>query len=154
MQHLISKLVSAVWVLLLTLTYAFAVPAIVQSANNAVALQDDVAITFGAPVTSGNTVVCVAAGQYTPTTISSFVDDKGNNYAQSDTSTLVADNIIGWSYYLGNITNGPVTITLTVTAGQGFGLVLGCDEISGVAASTDPRDGHTVQQQIAGPTST
>jgi hypothetical protein len=95
--------------------------------------------TFGAAVQSGN---CVVGGVITstsgPYTIS---DDKSNTYIVVDHITAAFDNFI--TFILGNITNGPITITVSGSGGTTGNFDLLIDEYSGVKQITNPSDGHS-----------
>lgn len=103
----------------------------------------NVAVTISA-VASGNAVCGVVSWDNGGgVTLSSVADDKGNTY---NVETTVLDTTNGQkaaAFSRTNITNAPVTITATFSAGAGFRSIA-VDEFSGVsAASTDERDGTT-----------
>ncbi|MGZ4849799.1 MAG: beta strand repeat-containing protein, partial [Candidatus Bathyarchaeia archaeon] len=99
----------------------------------------------GSVIQSGSTVVgavTVAVSQ----TLVSVTDDKGNSYTIFD-HTTDSRGQENYAFILGNITNGPSTITATFTSSSAGFTGLIWDEYSGVAALTDPRDGHVVNLQ-------
>ncbi len=106
----------------------------------------------GAVVGSGNTVI----GSFSIDSsgggdIVSVTDDKGNTYTVVDNVNDAANVQRFCSFVLGNIANGPSTITAGSTS-KSFRTVT-WEEISGVAALSDPRDGHGGQLQTAPGTS-
>ena len=106
------------------------------------------ALAFPASVTSGNLVRgCVTWGSDATgsITLSSVTDDKGNAYFKSSLiDTTVSQGFA--TFWLGNITNAPKTITATFSATNTF-QGMNIEEWSGVAALSDPSDGHTGQIQ-------
>lgn len=92
-----------------------------------------VTATFSAAVGSGNAVVGVAICLGSQV-LSGVTDDKGNTYT-------IIDNASGAhafsTFWRGNITNGPTTITATFTASTGYPQII-MDEYSGVVSM----DGH------------
>lgn len=104
------------------------------------------AITFGAPVGTGNTVVGQISYADDGATITSIIDDKGNHYTSYDVTQDTGDGTVASQFILGNITGGPTVITLILSNVVQF-LVILADEYSGVAASADPRDGHVGNYQ-------
>jgi hypothetical protein len=97
----------------------------------------------GSAVGSGNCVVgMVTWGIIGTSAISSIKDNQGNSYTVKDVfaDTDVGQNVA--SFVLGNITNAPTTITVTLTSSSEFGVLI-WDEFSGVAALGDPSDGHS-----------
>lgn len=101
----------------------------------------------GSAVGSGNTVVGIVtwAGA-TTTTLSSVKDNQSNTYTVKDTVPDTSNDQAQASFVLGNITNGPVTITATFSNSTVFRTII-WDEYSGAAALSDPTDGHTGQLQ-------
>jgi len=103
-------------------------------------------VTLTNPVTSGN-MVCGQFACFNPTNglgvTVSVTDDKLNSYAvdfRGDESNPLAEVIAHFS--LPNITNGPQTITASISSGTAQYASLIADEFSGVATSS-PLDGHT-----------
>ncbi len=128
---------------------AFAVVQKVHVNNNAVGTS---LAASGAVVGSGNAVV----GSFSIDSsgggdIVSVTDDKGNTYTVVDNVNDATNVQRFCSFVLGNITNGPATITVGSTS-KSFRTVT-WEEISGVAALSDPRDGHGGQLQTAPGTS-
>lgn len=120
----------------------------VQSVNNAsFASATSFTVTLAA-VASGNAVVgFVYDGAGSGQTVTSIVDDKGNHYNQSTTVIGQVDfSEQGTLFWLGDITNGPTVITVTLSAAAGNWIII-AEEWSGVKAATDPSDGHTQQSQ-------
>lgn len=99
-------------------------------------------VTLGAPVTSGNAIVGsfqVVGGSFASYSVS---DDKGNIYNIGGISSFGRSG----QFWLGNITNAPSVITVTINASNGAWLLL-ADEFSGVATLSD---GHTQNQNVPG----
>jgi hypothetical protein len=80
-------------------------------------------------------------------TLTSVTDDQGNTY---NTSSLLDVPSSQWFaiFWLGNVTNAPTTITATFS-GTNFFQAMIWDEYSGIAALTDPSDGHVGQVQAS-----
>src|SRR5262249_4018833 len=100
--------------------------------------------TLSAAVGSGNTLVGSFEAVPNGVAVTSILDDKNNSYTTKDTIDDAADSFRMVQFVLGNITNGPITITITfgVGATNGNPVTIILDEYSGVAALTDPTDGH------------
>jgi hypothetical protein len=103
------------------------------------------AITFSAAVGSGNLVcgIISCAGGFV---LNSVTDDKSNSYTILDhvSDPTGQEN---WSFYLGNITNGPTTVTANFNGTVGF-RAMTVDEFSGIAALANPLDGHASNDQV------
>lgn len=100
------------------------------------------AITFtvtGA-VGSGNCVVGYFIDALSSATVTSITDNQSNTYNIIDNSTT-----LGTTFLLGNITNGPTTITVHMTGGSGFYILL-VDEYHNTSGATisNPIDGHAL----------
>lgn len=109
-----------------------------------------IVLTFTNPVGTGNTVC--GGFSFNSTTLTSVTDDKGNTY---NTETLITSaGASCYAFSLGNITNGPKIITITLAANSGFGNTSVADEYSGTAALSDPRDVHGGQAQSSVGTTT
>jgi len=105
---------------------------------------------FSGAVGVGNAVVGVLFwNNSTPQNVTSVTDDKGNTYTLGPQLTDAPHTFRGQTFWRGNITNGPTTITATFSGPNG-GFLAKADEYSGAAALTDPSDGNTGQLQ-AGP---
>src|SRR5437899_7329686 len=104
-------------------------------------------LTFAAAVGSGNWVGGGGIAVPNGITISSVTDDKGNTYTVKDSLDDAGDSIKWFDFSLGNITNAPITITVTFGSGSGNPFVLIADEYSGASAVTDPTDGHAIVQR-------
>jgi hypothetical protein len=96
------------------------------------------ALAFTTAVSSGGCVIVYIVYDDTAT-ISSIVDDKGNSYAVKNTIDDATDNMQVSQAVLGNITNGPTTITATFT-GTIFNSAVSIAEWAGVSAVADPSD--------------
>lgn len=130
---------------LLRIRPAHAAVAFVQAGG----LDDGSALTsypwnpLAAPVGSGHAVVGVIAFGGSGT-LTSVTDDKSNIYNHSGITIFSSNNC--YTFWLGNITNGPQTITVNVTSnGSTFRGI--CAEYSGAVAASDPRDGIASQGQ-------
>ena len=102
----------------------------------------------GSVVGSGNTVVgsvTCAAGFF----LQSVTDDKSNTYTILDHISDPSGQE-NYTFYLGNITNGPTTITATFNGNVNFRGIL-WDEYAGVVALANPLDGHAANLQNPGP---
>jgi len=82
-------------------------------------------------------------------TITSVKDNKGNTYTLGDTVNDAGNNQALTSFYLIGATNGPSTITATISVAVTFRRIL-ADEFSGITVN----DGHTGQFQAAPGTGT
>jgi len=106
-----------------------------SGASSVSSVSGTAAATFG----SGNAVVGVVSYN-SAVAVSSVTDDKGNTY-NLETSILDSGNSQrAIAFSLGNITNGPKTITANM-AGATNALSIAFDEYSGISAVSDPRDG-------------
>lgn len=102
-----------------------------------------ITLTFGSAISSGSTVC--GGGQFaSSTTLTSVTDDKSNTYNVE--TNITASGQTAFAFSLGNITNGPTTITITLGASSGFNSAV-ADEYSGALAASDPRDVHGGQTQ-------
>ena len=122
-----------------------------DSANSAT-----LAVTFGSAITSGDAVTCIGAMDNAGTpTISTATDDKSNTYNQQAIIRDTTNGQAAFAISLGNITNGPITITVTLGTGQSARSMV-CDEWnwSGGATAADPRDVPTGQVQASPGTGT
>lgn len=104
-----------------------------------------VAATFTTAVTSGD-FVCGLVGWSDPSnaiTINSVSDDQSNTYTVLTKYNDSTSGISAAQFYLENITNGPVTVTVTFsTSVTSSDLII--DEFSDIATSSSI-DGHTGQ---------
>jgi hypothetical protein len=62
---------------------------------------------------------------------------------------MTAQIFSAWRFVLGNIINGPKTVTVNLSPASGGSLGLIVDEYSGAQAAADPRDGHAGQLQAS-----
>lgn len=113
--------------------------------NSSSAGATSITATFGISVTSGDCIVGVVLWGSTTNNLSGVTDSKGNTYTVLDTVTNV-DGQSASSFCLGNITNGPISVTANFSASDS-NLVLICDEYSGGLASSNPVDVHHGQSQ-------
>ncbi len=123
---------------------AVAAPAHVQGGSNATASGvSTLAVTLSATVGVGHVIVGTVG---CPSVVScSVADDKSNNYPLLDTVLDTTDSYNVSTFYLLNITNGPITFTVTVSPATSF-IALAVDEYSGVAAAA-ALDGHAINFQ-------
>jgi hypothetical protein len=107
-----------------------------------------IVLSLAATVTSGSLVVGAATFanyNFATPTISSIVDDKGNSYTVIDNVYDSADTQSYVSFYRANVTNAPLTVTLTFGAAAAPNwLRMSLAEFSGVATAS-PLDGHNGQ---------
>jgi hypothetical protein len=91
-------------------------------------------------VGSGNSLVGVVSGGVgSGQTLTSITDDKGNTYTILDSSVATGAGFATYTFALGNITNGPSTITANWSASvNNWGLAV--DEFSGTLANSNPID--------------
>lgn len=104
-------------------------------------------VTLTNPVTSGNLVV----GSFLvddSCTITSIKDNKTNTYTQKSPQDDATNLIRSTLFELGNITNGPQTVSITISGAPCNGAMT-LAEFSGGAASSDPSDGTTGQFQAS-----
>jgi hypothetical protein len=118
--------------------------ALVQNAAmiNQTVITPTVAVTN--PIASGN-LYCGAVIYNSTETLNSITDDKSNTYNIKNTTTQTTDLVKISNFVLGNITNGPKTITFHFSAATDSAAVVA--EFSGGLAASDPSDGSTGQQQ-------
>lgn len=114
------------------------------SLSNATTITPTVAVTN--PIGSGN-LYCGGVAHDSAQTLSSVTDDKSNTYNLSTTFTDTVNAIAVTAFWLGNITNGPKTITLHFSAATNSLAVV--SEFSGDLAASNPSDGSTGQFQTA-----
>lgn len=108
-----------------------------------------VALAFSSVVTSGNSVYGLVAWDDTSArTLTSVTDDKSNTYNLGLLVDATTDGEFSRTFWLGNITNAPKTITATFSAAIGFRRML-IDEYSGVLAVSNPSDGNTGVRQAS-----
>jgi hypothetical protein len=90
-----------------------------------------IAVTLGSTVGVGNNICGYFEGALgTGISILSITDDKSNNYTIAD-QQLDSNNVLrAASFYLANITNSPITITITLSATATF-LNIVVDEFAG-----------------------
>jgi hypothetical protein len=97
-------------------------------------------------IASGNLVVVEVGWASTAgDTVTGITDNQSNTYTLTD---LARETTVAYSYqtaYRANITNGPVTITATLSASRTFAAIT-VQEYSGVLAAS-PLDGHAIQAQ-------
>jgi hypothetical protein len=103
------------------------------------------AASFAAAVTSGGFVWGIYSGGNS-FAITGVTDDKGNTYNVGSQPAGGG----GQLFWLGNITNAPTTITVTVGTTDIFRSMV-IQEWSGVFAASDPSDAATAQQHQAAP---
>ena len=103
--------------------------------------------TFGSSVTTGNTVICAAAGGPDATATWTLSDTASNTYTSSETYyTDTTSNYRLRSSYSQGVTGGFTVVTVTwSTSVTGKDIV--CHEVSGVSAS--PGDGYVGQYQTS-----
>lgn len=116
-----------------------------DASNSSSAGVTSVSATFASTVTSGNCVIGVIMWGSTVNDLTSVTDDKGNTYTVKDT-LLNLDGGSASSFILGNITNGPKTVSANFSASVANDVII-ISEFSGVAASSDPTDVHHAQTQ-------
>jgi hypothetical protein len=118
-------------------------PTFVQGNNHNANTASSCAVTLGATVGSGNLVVFAVGAQSGST--ATVADDKGNTYTAAPSPNPVTGNSYEvFMFYLGNITNGPITMTATLGASRTF-VQCFAEEYSGMA--TSPFDVSTAQFQ-------
>jgi len=132
---------------------AWGAAAFVQSnLTNAAASTTSVAVTISA-VGSGNLVSgCVGWTPNPTATLSSVTDDKSNTYTVVDNNGASDANGQWSTFYLKNITNGPVTITANFSGNATY-RVIHVIEASGLDTSA-PLDQHTMNFQTTPGTGT
>jgi hypothetical protein len=112
----------------------------VQGGANATggASQSTIAVTLGATIGVGNHICGYFEGATgAGISISSITDDKSNNYTIVDTLLDTSTNVLSASsFYLLNITNSPITITITISSATTF-LNIIVDEFSGAVGGLD-----------------
>src|SRR3982750_960882 len=90
-----------------------------------------IAVTLGATVGVGNNIFGYFEGALgTGISILSITDDKSNNYTIADQQLDGNSVLKAASFYLANITNSPITITVTLSSGSNF-FNLVVDEFAG-----------------------
>src|SRR6185312_3488206 len=125
----------------------------VQSGTNQVAgAATSITVTLGSAVGSGNCVVGAVTRNDNEAVVT-ITDDKGNTYTNLDQVHDASTGYYVTSFVLGNIINGPVTITATFGGSEGF-RTIAVDEYSGVSVVSNPNDGHAGQLQAAPGTGT
>jgi hypothetical protein len=109
-----------------------------KGANGGAASAGTIAVTLTAAVTSGN-AICGMVGHDSAATLTSVTDDKSNTYnlETSVVDTTNSERVTAFS--LGNITNGPSTITANISSSVGARSLI-ADEFSGILAASNPRD--------------
>src|SRR6266849_5844906 len=119
---------------------------LVQNAtvSNQTVISPTVAVTN--PIASGN-MYCGAVAYSSAQTLNSITDDKSNTYNLKITTTQTTDAIKLTLFELGNITNGPKTLTFNFIAATDSCAVVA--EFSGGLAAADNVDGSIGQQQTA-----
>lgn len=101
----------------------------------------NVAVTFGAAVRTGGTVItAVSWDSGGGAVVSNMTDDQGNVYAPLDTVVDTGNNQSTEDFYAFNITNAPMTMTATFSIPAAF-VELTADEFANVL-TTSPLDGH------------
>lgn len=101
-----------------------------------------VPVTLGATVTSGNFICGIVTWDNiggTPT-LTSVTDDKSNTYNISSTLSDAPNGQGSAIFWLGNITNGPITITANLSGSAGGSRCIIATEFSGGFAAADPKD--------------
>src|SRR5574343_505010 len=134
------------------------VPAIAHAAISRVATQfaanptnsagaTTLVYTLPAAVSSGNALVGMVTWDCSgSTTVSTVADNQSNSYSVGTQYKDTSNGQCAQSFWRGNITNGPTTITVTFSGTSPWrGGVM--QEYTGVAALTDPSDGNTGQYQ-------
>ncbi|HVX56456.1 MAG TPA: hypothetical protein VHA37_01880 [Candidatus Saccharimonadales bacterium] len=99
-----------------------------------------ISASFASPVTSGNCVVLAVSTGATGQTFT-VTDDKGNSYTLLDHVTDSSNSQDLATFVLGNITNGPETITVTYGSEAGTNILM-LAEYGGVFAAANPVDKH------------
>jgi hypothetical protein len=104
-----------------------------------------IAVTLGATVGVGNLICGYFEGSLGNTiSISSITDDKSNNYTIVDTQLDGNGILKAASFYLANITNSPITITVTLSSGSNFFNLI-VDEFAGATSGLDV---HSINSQL------
>src|SRR5262252_2344343 len=113
-----------------------------QSAGEITGSGTSANVSFGVAVGSGD-VVCglfiTASGS--GGTPSSVTDDKSNSYTIVDSIIAGPSGLSSWSFWGGPFTNGPTTITVTMSVTQALLWIL-IDEFSPGGSGTAVLDGH------------
>ncbi|HEY6019541.1 MAG TPA: hypothetical protein VIY48_06460 [Candidatus Paceibacterota bacterium] len=106
---------------------------------------NSIAVT-GSAVGSANCIAgIVTCWDVSGDALTSITDDKGNSYTVLD-KIDDTNGQYNYSFVLGNITNGPATVTANFNTSVQFRGII-WDEYSGIAALANPTDGHGVNLQ-------
>jgi hypothetical protein len=127
-----------------------------KNATNVTAGQSSSTLTWTGAVSSGSVVLAIVTcdtngGTVTDITVS---DNQGNTYTGFDALVDTGDTERTKAFILGNITNAPTNLIATFVGNTTNGSGITADEFSGALAVTDPRDGHTSNQQLPAPNTT
>lgn len=119
--------------------------AFVQQANSGGSYQTGTSfsITFPATVSSAGAVKGSVSWD-DGITLTGIDDDKGNTYIPLDNVHDSGDGQQATSFVLGNITNGPQTLTFHFSSVIGFGWAH-ANEYGGILASSNPVDQHAAR---------
>ena len=100
--------------------------------------------TITAPA-SGNCLIVLATWDNTTTGTPTCTDSKSNAYNLIDAVADSTNSQCAAAFVLGNVTNGPTTVTVSTNASESPGISI--IEVSGVLATSNPLDGHAAQVQ-------
>jgi hypothetical protein len=100
--------------------------------------------TITAPAT-GNCLIVLATWDNTTTGTPTCTDNKSNVYNLIDAVADSTNSQCAAAFVLGNVTNGPTTVTVGTNASESPGISV--IEVSGVLATSNPLDGHAAQVQ-------
>lgn len=107
--------------------------------------------TFSQAVTAGNMaalIIYAGAISVTPTTITSVIDNKGNNWTKIDgMSTAATSPSSGYLYYLPNAVSGTTSVTVTLNQSPSLGWSMYMEEWAVTGAS--PLDKHAINAGTA-----
>ena len=102
-----------------------------------------IALTLGATVSANALVVGTVFWGSDTVTVNGVADDKGNTYTVIDTQHSTGDGASFAQFYKEGITNGPITITVTLSATSAFRRIC-VSEYAGIATSASI-DAHNVR---------
>lgn len=138
------RIIAAFFALLLAINPAAAAWTHTQSASVTLntTTGSSLALSFGSAVSSNGTVSgFVIFDNSIPASLTSVTDDKSNTYTIVDTVTDAVNDQTIVSFYLTNISNGPITITAHFSASTDF-FAMGLEEDNPGAGQTASIDGH------------
>lgn len=125
----------------------------VQGGNNSGSGASSIAVTLGAAVGTNGTILGGVSLDNSAGSISSITDNQGNTYTITSNVLDTTNNQRLAAFALGNIDNGPTTITVNFTGAPIF-VEMVVDEFSGGDEAANNRDGATGQFQNAPGTAT